>query len=94
MGPGGVSWAIHHGPGVIETGGSQAEIPANFSECLLAAGSNPAEQRSKRLIIEQISLAMPAPLVGYGSPLGILLLGVLVLKTPERRGEKALHRHP
>jgi hypothetical protein len=77
-----VSWAIHHGPGVIETGGSQAEIPANFSECLLAAGSNPAEQRGKRLIIEQISLAMPAPLVGYGSPLGILLLELKHMARP------------
>lgn len=51
--------------------------------------------------------AMPAPLVGYGPPLGILLLelehvaspviyvlGVWVLKTPERCGEKALHHHP
>jgi hypothetical protein len=77
-----VSWAIHHGPGVIKTGGSQAEIPANFSECLLAAGSNPAEQRGKRLIIEQISLAMPAPLVGYGPPLGILLLELEHVASP------------
>ena len=51
MGPGGVSWAIHHGPGVIETGGGQAEIPTNFGECLLAAGSNPAEQWGKGLIV-------------------------------------------
>ena len=100
VGPSGMARAINHRPSVIESGSSQAEIPTNINEGMLTCCSDPVEQRGKSLIVQQICLAMPTPLIGDCQPLGIVRLklqnvvrpasydiGVRVLKVPQRSWE-------
>lgn len=59
-----VALTVHYRPGVVETRPGLGEIPTDLPKRSFAASGNPLEQPQERLMIEQVRMAVPAPLIG------------------------------